>query len=117
MRHLTKITAFIVLVLIGFIHLCLNFAGNVILRIYEQSGGGTNPPLPLPTQFCLPAVNSTALFVLTVLTFIFLIISELFMSNERHRFITQLISVVLSSVISTFCLWAFLLPMYVPRVL
>lgn len=117
MMHLTKITALTVLVLVFFIHLCIHFSGDVVIRLYEQLGGGVAPLLPLPTKFCVRAVNSTTLLVLTILTFIALITSELFMSNERHRFINQLICVMLWSVLATFCLWAFLLPMSVPRVL
>ncbi|MBN2437037.1 MAG: hypothetical protein JXL20_00375 [Deltaproteobacteria bacterium] len=117
MKFLTRITAFTVLAMAGFAHLCLYFARDVILRIYKQLGGGGDPQLPLPTQLSIQASDPFALFVFTILSFIVLIASELFMSKERHRYITQLICVLLWSAFVTFCLWAFLLPMHFPRLL
>ena len=116
MKHLTKITAFAVLTMVCFAYLCLNFTREVILRVYKQLGGGMDPPLPLPTKLGIQAIDPFALFVFTVLSIILLAISELSMSKERHRFITQLVCVLLWSVFMTFYLWVFLLPMYVPRV-
>jgi hypothetical protein len=117
MNHLTKITAFTVLLLASLLHLCLLFAREVIIRLYERLGGGTAPLLPLPTQFSIQAVNPTTLLALTTVTFLSLILAELFAANERPRFVTQLACVTLWCVIATFCLWAFLLPLAVPRAL
>ena len=116
MKHVTKLTAIAVLALVGLVHLCLNFARDVMLRVYQDVGGGTETLLPVPTTFSLQATHPFSLYTATVLSLLVLSMSEVFMSKDRHRFVIQLTCVLLWSLFVTFCLWAFLLSMYVPTV-
>ena len=116
MRHASKLTAVAVLALVGLVHLCLIFARDVMLRLYQGVAGGVEPILPHPTTLSLQATTPFSLYTATILSLLVLIMSEVFMTNERHRFIIQLTCMLLWSLFVTFCLWAFLLPLYVPTV-
>ena len=116
MRHVSKLTAVVVLALAGLAHVCLIFARDVLFPVYRGAAGGAEAVLPRPTAFSLQATTPFSLYTATIVTVLVVAMSEAFMSNERYRFVTQLACVLLWLVIVTFCLWAFLLPMYIPNV-
>jgi len=116
MRHASKFTAVAVLAVVGLIYACLTFARDVMLRICQGVGGGAEAVLPRPSALSLHATTPFSLYTATIVTVLVVAMSEVFISNERYRFLIQLACVFLWSIFVTVCLWAFLLPMYIPNV-
>jgi len=117
MRHASKLTAVAVFAVVGLIHACLSFARDVMLRIYQGAAGGAEAVLPLPTALSLQATAPFSLYTATIVTVLVVATSEAFMSNERYRFVIQLLCVLFWAAFVTFYLWAFLLPVHIPTVI
>jgi hypothetical protein len=115
MKHITKITAIALLVVFSLGHLCVWFVRKAMITVYSDFGG-REPTLPVPTDVCLKLTHPTFLFALSALLVLLLAISEFRISEERNRLLVQIGCAALWVLFLTFCLVAFIVPLYIPDV-
>jgi hypothetical protein len=115
MKHISKLTAVVILTSAAIASVSLVFVRRIMLKMYTNTAG-TECCLPVPTTFAVKLTSTVSLSVIFIIVLFALGVSEYRLKKERQRFLVQIGSVAVLMLFLIFLMLAFALPMYIPDV-
>lgn len=115
MKHISKLTAVVILTSSAIAFVSLQFVRRIMLKMYVNMAG-TEYCLPVPTTFAVNFTSTISLSVIFITVLSVLGASEYCLKKERTRFLVQIGSVAVLMLFLIFLMLAFALPMYTPDV-
>jgi hypothetical protein len=115
MKHISKLTAVVILTSSAIASVSLVFVRRIMLKMYMNMAG-TEYCLPVPTTFAVKLTSTVLLSVNFIILLFALGASEYRLKNERTRFLVQIGIVTVLMLFLLFLMLAFALPMYIPNV-